>query len=117
VFVHRNAISNYRWLSSCGRASLLVLVLVAANICPAATILYEPFDYSVGGLNGQNGGIGFSESWYASTSSAAVAAPGLAVLPGEHAPQSLRHRDHPLPHRHRRNDMIDKGGSSLIRGR
>jgi len=75
VFVHRNAISNYRWLSSCERASLLVLVLVAANNCPAATILYEPFDYSVGDLNGQNGGIGFSESWYASTSSAAVAAP------------------------------------------
>ncbi len=77
VSFHPSATSNCRWLSSGGRASLLVLVLVSAKICPAATILYEPFDYSVGGLNGQNGGIGFSESWSASTSSAAVTAPGL----------------------------------------
>jgi hypothetical protein len=32
---------------------------------------------------------------------------------GKHAPQPLRHRDHPLPHGHRRNDMIDEVGGRL----
>jgi hypothetical protein len=27
---------------------------------------------------------------------------------GQHAPQSLRHGDHPLPHRYRRDDVIDE---------
>ncbi len=51
---------------------------MATNVCSAATILYEPFDYPVGGLNGQNGGVGFTEAWTSSgTSSTAVFAPGL----------------------------------------
>jgi hypothetical protein len=41
---------------------------------------------------------------------------------GQHAPQSLRHGDHPLPHWHRRDDVIDKmrgrlGHVAAARGR
>jgi hypothetical protein len=32
---------------------------------------------------------------------------------GKHAPQSLRHRDHPLPHGHRRDDVISEVGGGL----
>ena len=34
-------------------------------------------------------------------------------LVGKHAPQPLRHRDHPLPHGHRRDDVIGEVGGRL----
>ena len=35
---------------------------------------------------------------------------------GKHAPQSLGHGDHPLPHGHRRDDVIDKTLEELGEG-
>ena len=36
---------------------------------------------------------------------------------GQHAPQSLRHGDHPLPHGHRRDDVIDEVESRWLHPR
>jgi len=38
--------------------SLAVSALMSGTTVSAATILYEPCDYSAGTLNGQNGGAG-----------------------------------------------------------
>jgi hypothetical protein len=61
-----------------GCACLLVAAAMPGTVCRAATILYEPFDYPVGGLNGQNGGVGFSEAWTSTgTPNTAITSPGL----------------------------------------
>lgn len=64
-------------------------VLVVAGQASAAIVLYEPFDYPVGTLNGQAGGTGFSGAWIASgTTAAVIASPGLTY--GDLATQGNR---------------------------
>ncbi len=61
-----------------GCACLMLASALAGTACRAAAILYEPFDYPVGGLNGQNGGVGFSEAWTSTgTPNTAITTPGL----------------------------------------
>lgn len=59
---------------TCAAAAMVLAVATAE----AALIFYEPFSYSEGSLNGQNGGTGFSGAWTSSgTTSTVVASPGL----------------------------------------
>lgn len=60
-------------------AAAAALMFVPSSEVRAALILYEPFDYSAGTLNGQNGGTGFSGAWSATgTTASAVGSPGLS---------------------------------------
>ena len=67
----------------------VVVVVLHAGAASANTIIGDAFNYPVGaGLNGQNGGTGFSNVWVA-TSDYTIAAgnlsvPGLATPPGNH---------------------------------
>ncbi len=74
--------TRVRWSVARSRClvSMIVAVIAAgANAVPAALILHEPFNYSAGTLNGQNGGTGFSGAWTASgTTAADVRSPGLS---------------------------------------
>lgn len=66
--------SRFSWAAVC--AAAMVLAVATAE---AALVLYEPFSYSVGSLNGQTGGTGFSGAWTSSgTANTVVASPGLS---------------------------------------
>lgn len=54
-------------------------VALPASVSAALTT-YEPFNYSAGSLTGQNGGVGFSAGWTATTGSSTVAAGSLTYL-------------------------------------
>lgn len=59
---------------TCGAAAMVLAVTTAE----AAPVFYEPFSYTAGSLNGQNGGTGFSGAWTSSgTTTTVVASPGL----------------------------------------
>jgi hypothetical protein len=61
----------------------LAFVLLGAGLVPvpghAAIIAEEGFDYSLGELDGQSGGVGFAGSWAAATALTEVADPGTAL--------------------------------------
>jgi len=69
-----NTPTRSRWKT----VHVFLAVFAAAGHASAALILYEPFNYSAGTLNGKTGGTGFSGAWTASATTAAViASPGL----------------------------------------
>jgi hypothetical protein len=57
-------------------------LFVAPNSAKAVGYLYEPFDYAVGtGLNGQNGGYGFTSAWFNETFAASTIQAGSLSAP------------------------------------
>ena len=59
---------------------IALAVMLFAGTASAALIAYEPFDYAVGGLAGQNGGFGWGGPWEAPEGcyGGEVAEPGLS---------------------------------------
>lgn len=59
-------------------AATIAHLFLAASMCHGATLIDEGFDYSTGGLSGNNGGTGFSGSWSTVKTAPTVASPGLS---------------------------------------